>query len=474
MKKLTFILALALLLTACGEKTVRLDSESTTADAEDTTAPNEPPIEKCDYGGKTFTIYAPDWGMYSLCFFADEQNGDVINDKILEREALVEDRLGVSVKHRLEGSIDEQYSKVSASVMAGDHDFDLILTHCITGVGSMLTDGLLLDWNRLEYVDLAADYYNQNANETLSLYGKQYYAISDYMLADPNCMLFNKSLVDKFGLEDPYAITKDGKFTLDKLIEMSAAVSGDLNGDGTFDINDRYGFSTPQNWVLASFYPASDIYLVSKDRSGSMELSFYSDRTVSLVEKLDTLLNKTHDAFSYPTSAPENEWLTMRSDRVLFAPESIHSLGDYRDSEVDYGILPYPKFDENQTDYIANDWSGLMAVPSNAEDTDMIGKAVELLSYYSRSTTIPAYYDVVLAGKLSRDENSKEMLDIIFANVIYDPGVYFFGWGKTQTLFHSIKSLVAMDKSGDITSLYKSNEDAAKVEIGNFLNSLPQ
>lgn len=337
----------------------------------------------------------------------------------------------------------------------------------------MITDGLLLDWNKLEYTDLSQKWWNQSANELLTLDGKLYYAVSDYMLADPNCILFNKSLVDKFDLDSPYNLVKNGNWTVDKLIEMSAAVSSDLNGDGMFDEKDRYGFASPANWMLASFYPASDIYLVSKDKTGEMKLTFYGDRTISLVEKLDLLFNRTTDAYSYESSAPEEKQLTIKSDRILFSPEAIHALGNYRDTEVDYGILPYPKFDASQENYISNDWSGLMGIPTNVRNPEMIGKAVELFAYYSRETTIPAYYDLVLTGKLSRDENSKEMLDIIFDNVIYDPGLYFFGWSGTQTLFHSIKTLVVLNKSGDIASLYKSVEESTNQTINTFLEKLP-
>lgn len=472
-KLFCLILALTLSLTACKSSAENIDPISESVSESNDILIDETPVEKCDYKGEDFIIYAPEWGLYENYFFADSQTGEVMNDSIYKRKTMVEERLGITVSHKLEGSIDDQYGRVNTAVMSGDDEFQLILTHCITGVGTMITDGLLLDWNKLEYTDLSQKWWNQSANELLTLDGKLYYAVSDYMLADPNCILFNKSLVDKFDLDSPYDLVKNGNWIVDKLIEMSAAVSSDLNGDGMFDEKDRYGFASPANWMLASFYPASDIYLVSKDKTGEMKLTFYGDRTISLVEKLDLLFNRTTDAYSYESSAPEEKQLTIKSDRVLFSPESIHELGNYRDTEVDYGILPYPKFDATQENYISNDWSGLMGIPTNVKNPEMIGKAVELFAYYSRETTIPAYYDLVLTGKLSRDENSKEMLDIIFDNVIYDPGLYFFGWSGTQTLFHSIKTLVVLNKSGDIASLYKSVEESTNQTINTFLEKLP-
>ena len=42
---------------------------------------------------------------------------------------------------------------------------------------------------------------------------------------------------------------------------------------------------------------------------------------------------------------------------------------------------------------------------------------------------LPAYYDITLQGKYMRDNDSQEMLDIIFDSVIYDIG-RFYNWGS--------------------------------------------
>ena len=51
------------------------------------------------------------------------------------------------------------------------------------------------------------------------------------------------------------------------------------------------------------------------------------------------------------------------------------------------------------------------------DDTALI---LEALSYESQDTLTPAYYDICLTGKSTRDEESKDMLDIIFDSYIVD------------------------------------------------------
>lgn len=120
----------------------------------------------------------------------------------------------------------------------------------------------------------------------------------------------------------------------------------------------------------------------------------------------------------------------------------------------------------------APNWGGLMAVPVIVGNPEMVGKACELLAFYSEDTTIPAYYDLMLGEKLARDNNSKEMLELIFENVFYDPGLYFFSFGKTQKLIHTIKNIVVLQQSDAIASHYSSVETAAKAEISTFCDNV--
>ncbi len=476
-KYLAIVLA-ALILTAssCGSGDAPVSGGTEFGETEsggsDITAEAEKiaPIELCSYNGEEFHIYAPEWGGYPYYFFADEQNGEAMNDAIYTRTMRVEEQLGIDITHLIDGSIDNTLSKVTNAVMSGDDPYQLILTHCITGVGNMVTEGLLYDWNQMPHVNLDAEYWNQSCNEQLSIYGKQFYAVSDYMLLDPNCIMFNKDMVTNLKLEDPYTLVKNGTWTVDKLIEMSSAAASDINGDSRWDHDDQYGFACENNWMLASFYSAAGIRLVDKDSNDEWTLTFYGDQTLKLVSKMDYLFNKSNSAFTWKTGEDLN--INMPTNRVLFQMSPIRELNLYRDCEVDFGILPYPKLDETQESYVNNDWGGLMAVPTSVGNPEMVGKACELLAFYSGDTTIPAYYDLVLGEKLARDANSKEMLELIFDNVFYDPGLYFFGWGRTQNLFHTITNIVVQQKSDSIASHYSSVETAAKAEISTFCDKV--
>jgi len=95
--------------------------------------------------------------------------------------------------------------------------------------------------------------------------------------------------------------------------------------------------------------------------------------------------------------------------------------------ENDFGILPIPKFDEQQPYHIAS--TGLphvMCIPVTTSDLERTGIILEALNAESRLTTLTVYYDTMLVTQVARDEESGEMLDIIFANKIYETGRKFW------------------------------------------------
>jgi hypothetical protein len=121
----------------------------------------------------------------------------------------------------------------------------------------------------------------------------------------------------------------------------------------------------------------------------------------------------------------------MEENRALFSWIRMRIVERLRGMETDFGILPLPKLDAAQPDYIThmNPHTGAgIVIPRTAADLERTGMILEDLSAESRYTLQPAYYELNLQGKFMRDEESREMLDIILANTAYDIGyIYDFG-----------------------------------------------
>lgn len=473
-KKLTALLLCGLMLlsaVSCGSSSDSTGgAESTAAGSESETVaetePEErPDFEKTDYEGATFQILYPGWGQYNNYFFADEQTGDQMNDAIYDRTIQTEEYLNVDITETTPGYIETISPAVKTSVLAGSDDYQLVLTHCIQGLNDMMTSGYLYDWNKLPGINMEKSYWNRTMNDSLTVCGYNFFAVSSYMIADPNAFLFNTRMITDYALENPYDLVRDGKWTIDKATEMAKNVSIDTDGSGTFDANDTYGITAEADWMLNSLMYGCGQFTVTTGADGRYTLDMNNEKMISVVNKCYNLLCGGDYAFTWKYGAADDEMVTIKSDRCLFTIVPLNRSKDLRDSDVDFGILPYPKYDDAQESYITNDWSGLMCLPTTIQNAEMIGNVCEELAYVSTKTTMPAYYTVLLTDKFARDEDSIEMLDIIFGNIVYDPGMNYAGFATGMTnLFYCIPQLIQA-KSSDFASFYAKYEKSAQTAL---------
>ncbi len=98
----------------------------------------------------------------------------------------------------------------------------------------------------------------------------------------------------------------------------------------------------------------------------------------------------------------------------------LENLDMWRDMESDYAVLPFPKYDENQEKHLSliATATQMIYIPTTTNDDALTGKVCEALSYYSYKDVVPAYYDVALKNKYSRDENTRDMLEIIRSGAV--------------------------------------------------------
>jgi hypothetical protein len=126
--------------------------------------------------------------------------------------------------------------------------------------------------------------------------------------------------------------------------------------------------------------------------------------------------------------------------------------------DSDFGILPYFKYDEAQQNYYTTigSWhSVFLGVPTGPQDLERTGIITEVLASESYDLT-EAYYDKTLKGKTTRDEESSAMLDLIFANRVYDLGWYFQFGGYNEGVMNQFRNY-----QNAFASAYKTSEKAA-------------
>lgn len=109
----------------------------------------------------------------------------------------------------------------------------------------------------------------------------------------------------------------------------------------------------------------------------------------------------------------------------------------------------------------------MISVPVTASDTDRTGIIIEALSAESMYTLVPAYMEINLKGKATRDSESEAMLDLIFNTRIYDTGD-IFNFADFSYQFLCISST----KSRDIASFYAKYEEKVQTALDNLLEAI--
>ena len=162
----------------------------------------------------------------------------------------------------------------------------------------------------------------------------------------------------------------------------------------------------------------------------------------------------------------------FNDNRALFYTRYIKAISWFRDMETDFGVLPYPKWDETQKDYCNTMHAygtSYLCIPLTVYDSEMSGAVLEALSYYGQKLIKPAYYEKNLKGKYIRDEESAEMLDLIFASRFFDVGTYYQVGGYNERVINMMQQ-----NDTDFASMYQKYSKVATKLLGKINESFAE
>ena len=433
-----------------------------------------PDLPEKNFNGYEFKVYqrgpeADEWS--EVCIYAEEENGEPINDAVYRRNRIIENRYNITiVPVNASGGIYDGPIKngFENSVLAGDNAFDIAMSG-VYDSSLLARSGYLADLCSVPHIDLERQWWDIPVNETLKITGKLYFGISCMGVNDKDdsfCILFNKKIARDLEVENPYQLVRDNKWTFDKFIELGKRAATDLNGDGAMDHEDRYGFIglDSASWCL---FTASGERMA---RMGGDGLPYFTMNNERAVQAYGTIYDiMTQDNFMFRDfsrntgSRHDYIYRLLSENHALFAGAAMTVVQKARAMEEDFGMLPFPKFDSNQEKYytIVGLWGPTaVTVPVTNTELERTGIITEAMVAESINTVFTAYYDINLVIKGLRDEDSKEMLDIIMAGRNYDVGM-LYNWGGIRDII--MESINAGNNS--FIAAYEKRENAAVIEM---------
>lgn len=408
---------------ACGE-----DSGSGAAPAAQTTSqagesapagetePEGPALPTGDYGGYEFNLLQyEETAAATSTICVEELNGDIMNDAIYERTQAVEERLNVKIVFT-KTSLDSVNTMMRNCVTAGDDIYQAFWQHSTNGVDNFLMQGYLIDQNTISELDFTQPWWNDNAMNSLRLNEKTYLSFGDinyYLFDFQSILLFNKPLLETLMLSDPYQLVNDGKWTVDELLSMVSAAPADLNGDGALGKKeDRVGMVGFKTATYFAFMHGADAELFSRDENGVLRYDGVSNKYYEVLSKYSNVFGEKANCESNGDSEGR-----FKNSLTLFWSSTVGGLSVLRETEFDHGVVPFPKYDESQTEYISfitNQMQPTM-IPVTVSDPSRCGTVLENLAAESYSHVRDKYFNVLVESKYVRDEQSVENLRMIYS-----------------------------------------------------------
>ena len=437
------------------------------------------PHDPIDLGGATFKILIDkQWSGNSLDiedYDIEEMNGEVLNDAIYSRNLKIEEMFNL----KFEGihADDTIESIMGKTVKAALDEYDAVGVRlkraslfASKGYGiNMYETALTLD----------APWWDQNILKDTSIGGAAYFISGDIFIKHYDgidMLFFNKTMLANLGLESPYNLVSDNKWTIDKMNELAKGIYQDLDNNGKVNRYDRYGFVTQGDYLPSMVIGCGENF-VRKDANDMPVFTGNSEKIAAIFEKMLELYT-TDDTYCMHRNAYNTEsgsgqlvqfWVFPDGRGLFYWGFPRYMDLGLRDMEDDFGILPMPKWDSGQDRYysMVNNWhSYTFMLPVTVGDVERNSVVLDAMAYYGRQLIRPAYYDVCLQRKYTRDEESSAMLDIIFSSTCYDLGEVYEIGGYVSALCDTMYK-----NSINMISVYEKNQGKIEKDLNKLIDA---
>ena len=431
---------------ACGGNDVVPEASSSDTEAVTTAAETEDPsaftlMPAVDYNGHEFRVLLLEEDERHVDIMTEGmETGDTMNDLVFRRNLAVEEKYHVKISGEKAdpGVVDDT---IRNQVNANDNAYDLYFAK--GSCNALASGGYLYDMTTVPYLDLSQTWWDQTAISGLTVGNRLYVATGDITpssLLTSACLVFNKKLFSDYDIAFPYDAAREGRWTIEYMNELTKGLTSDVNADGVYDYHDD--LFTLSSWFSDSafslFYGCGGM-MSKKNADDIPVISYDIDQYTRIYDKIYSLIIDSSSYFVTDRNQYETTYECFNLGNAFFCDITLQKIGLFlRNMEDEFGILPMPKFDESQLNYIAhvNGAAGFVVIPSNAENIERTGMLVEALAVSAYEMITPSLYEVIVKTKNVTDVESAEMVDMIIRNRVFDAyymyGLSGFDFVKTQ------------------------------------------
>ena len=486
-KRIMACLLAAMMLTpvlaGCGDT----ESTETTADtaavqAETQSEETEPALksgipEGTTFGGESVNIWYTTKSISVAETYLDlagENTGETLDDAMYYRNIEVEDLLDVKLNYEdTQVTTDLTGSTLEKLVMAGDTTYDMF-SLIQWNAAKYSYQNMYYNMKDAPYISFDAPWWNYDYMKEMTIGEDKVYCMVGDVHVDStrcmNCVYYNKALYGDYYADGDamYDVVLEGKWTFDLLQQYAGEVWMDLDGDNVASIDDQLGYSLNDYNNVDGIMYACGVRATGRDENDVPVLTLMTERAVDALQKtydiyFNTVGGKGMGLLEYATSEYDEDVMfrdKFSEGTTMFYFGFFYSAESLRDMDDAYGIIPFPKLDEEQESYysIAHDIISIMCLPVNCTKVEAASAVLEALAFIGYEDVLPAYYESLLKAKYARDAKSAQMIELIRENFITDIA-YVYGDAFNQ-MGYACRNMIA-NKQENLQAWYESRETAA-------------
>ena len=295
--------------------------------------------------------------------------------------------------------------------------YDLIATHQAYLVSASI-EGYGWDFTKLPNIDVTKAWWSEvyydecNYNGAIyTMYGDIAYTLYEYL----QVIFFNEMMADDLAIDDLYDLAIDGDWTFAKLQEYTTKVTTDMD---LLEEDREYGLLTGAH-ANRAFGSSFNCDLAPKNADGVHEFAKALDPVIAdrmqavadfVVETPQVLCDLTY------TTAADALNPIFSAGKSLFYAQMLGQASYFTTNmKSDYGVLPYPKYDENQKEYrteVCDEVTAVLA-PKNCKNADMTGTVTEMTAMIGYFDVVSVYYGEKLQYQYFNNPKCVKSLDII-------------------------------------------------------------
>jgi len=475
-RKVSLFLLTAMLMgafTSCGGETIPTENPTTgdtvTGSEVETTETSGVPAG-LDLGGQKINIWTTAKNVSPYTSIEGEDTGDKLDDAVYKLVLDVETKLNCDLvftdTSTPQADVNTAVQKI---ILADDTSYDVFNVTGWTGA-KLIAEGMFLNIADAPYIDVDKPWWDSATMEAMSIGdGKRFALVGDYSVDRVrflNCMFYNRNLYEDFykDADGMYTTVLDGNWTYDEMRRISQEVYSDLNSNGEVDKDDRLGVAFQWNGNILGMFYGADVPLTERDEDNIPHLIFNNERTVNAFQNLYELVFNT-EGILYLTStsldATTANVTNFEKGNSMFCGGFFYTCESLRDMTDDYGIIPIPKLDSEQDEYVTflHEAARFMALPKNCQKVDAVCAVLEEMAFRGYNDLAPVYYETVLKEKYTRDDKSAQMFDLIRSNTWADVA-YTYGSSFGGAVY--LPRELFKNDSTDFASAYAALEEKAK------------